>query len=149
MAKAPVAHILVIEDNPADVFFLQTALDEAGIAYTLTTLSDGAEALGYLQRAESATHVVPPSLIVLDLNLPKVAGITLLEVLRTTPPFRTVPVVVLTSSESPRDQAALVPYKVTYLHKPPDLDAFLALGPVLGALAQVSVQPETPLDHDH
>jgi CheY-like chemotaxis protein len=118
--------LLVIEDNPADVHLLRSALATAELHCELTVIDDGADALAFL-RQPSAT--APPDLAIVDLNLPKHSGQEIIEEMRATPAFREVPVVILTSSSSQRDRASLEHTHVRrYIVKPADLDEFMKVG---------------------
>jgi chemotaxis family two-component system response regulator Rcp1 len=120
-----VRHILLAEDNPADVYLLREALSlEDGENIDLTVVSDGEEAMKYIEQGRKR-----PDLIVLDLNLPKSDGGDVLRCIRDRPELHNVPVVILTSSDSPKDKSAIERLGAScYLTKPSELDAFLALG---------------------
>ncbi len=93
--------ILVVEDNDADTYYLKLVLDRMGVAYTMSVLGDGESAVNFLlKRGEFAT-VFTPDLIFLDLNLPKLSGV---EVLEAMPPFRRFPFCILTGSAMERDK---------------------------------------------
>lgn len=136
--------IFLTEDNPADVYLLREALGvDSNADVELLVASDGAEALDYVQRRGPYASVPRPDLIVLDLNLPKSDGTDVLQCIRDSKEFRDVPVVILTSSDSPRDRAAAVRLGANgYITKPSDLDAFLSLGKVLRSYVG-EVGPET------
>jgi CheY-like chemotaxis protein len=128
------ARIVVVEDNPGDVHLLRLALLQAGLVCDLRVLEDGAEGMR-LARREPPYHDTVPDLIVLDLNLPKHDGLEVLSALRADPVLSAVPVVVFTSSTSPRERARMEELGAArFLAKPPDLDAFLAVGHMLRSL---------------
>lgn len=140
--------ILLAEDNPADVYLIREALKEHGVDCAIQTASDGREVLTLIDSAGPAWH---PDLIILDLNLPRHDGIELLRKLRSTEELSRVPVVVLTSSDSPRDRATATELGATrYLSKPSNLEHFLELGAVFKELLMHSHQtvpgaiPEEP-----
>jgi CheY-like chemotaxis protein len=123
--------ILVIEDNPADVELLRMALDQAKLNYRLSVVTDGASALAVLGDKSPDAPAVP-DLTVLDLNLPKYDGLELLEAARSNPRFAFMPVAILSSSSSPREQNKIQNFgRVKYITKPSDLDAYLAIGATL------------------
>jgi len=93
------ASIVVVEDNPADVLLIRKALEEKGIKCELTCFDNGETALKNL----SQQGRLLPDLILLDLQLPKADGVEVLGKIRGMPRFSEVPVVILTSSESPSD----------------------------------------------
>lgn len=124
--------ILVAEDNPADIYLLREALSLAANDVDLLVVSDGEEALEYVQRQGRFPDAIVPDLVVLDLNLPKSDGSDVLRCIRETPIYAGVPVVVLTSSDSPRDRKLVEALGANcFITKPSDLDAFLALGRTL------------------
>jgi CheY-like chemotaxis protein len=97
--------ILLIEDNPDDRELMRLAFAEINIQHNLITVSDGLEALDYLRRYQSDrdSYTLLPSLILLDLNLPKLNGIEVLRRIRAN--FRTkfIPIVIISSSTEPQD----------------------------------------------
>jgi CheY-like chemotaxis protein len=126
--------ILVAEDNPADVYLIRAALEEHGIDMPVQVASDGSEVLQIIQ--EQAAFAEPQlNLIILDLNLPRHDGIEILQRLRETDRLAHVPVVVLTSSDSPRDRMVASELGAAcFLRKPSNLDKFLSLGLVFKQL---------------
>jgi CheY-like chemotaxis protein len=97
------ARILVIEDNPGDIFLLRQALNKLHEPYVLEVLSDGQEAFEFvsLQRAGAQEE---PCVIVLDLHLPKHSGEDVLKVIRQEPVLAHIQVVALTTLASPNDE---------------------------------------------
>jgi CheY-like chemotaxis protein len=126
--KSPHA-ILLVEDNPADVKITQRALEESGLAVELIVVRDGQEAVEYLLRQgrhAAATSWRAPNLILLDLNLPKMTGREVLEIVRATPNLRAVPVVVLSTSGRQEDIEQMYAAGAnTYIEKPPDFVRFV------------------------
>jgi two-component system response regulator len=124
-----VAHaILLVEDNPADVEITRRALRESAAPVELIVVRDGQEALDYLLRQGGNTAAAwrMPDLILLDLNLPRLTGREVLERIRTDDTFRSVPVVVLTTSTRPEDVRALYAAGAnTYIEKPRDFKHFV------------------------
>jgi len=118
--------ILVIEDSVADVLLIDEALRDAGVDFQMTVLNDGEKALDHLRGIAASP---PPDLILLDLNLPKHDGIEVLVQYRMNVSLFAVPIVVLTSSDSPSDrQRTRIIGISAYLRKPMDLPGFLAIG---------------------
>lgn len=121
--------ILLVEDNPDDVELTRLAFAEAKIANRLVVVGDGAEALDYLfgrGRHEGRDAADLPSLVLLDLNLPKVDGREVLQAIRGEERTRTLPVVVLTTSTEPFDVEASYALGVnSYIQKPVDFEQFV------------------------
>jgi CheY-like chemotaxis protein len=119
------AVILLVEDDRVDVMTVQRALEINNISNPLYVARTGVEALGML-RGDGFPRIEPtPSLVLLDLNLPKMGGIELLKELRADPEFHSLPVIVLTSSNEPRDRDAAFEFEVEdYIVKPHSFDEF-------------------------
>jgi len=135
--------ILLAEDNPADVYLIREALREHGVDCTLHVASDGGEMLRIISSEQAQTEDRRPALIILDLNLPRHDGTEILERLRETPELARVPVVVLTSSDSPRDRLVASQFGAArYLRKPSSLEQFLSLGAIFkDLLGQTKTRP--------
>lgn len=121
--------ILLVEDNPDDVELTRIAFVEAKLANRLVVASDGVEALDYL--FARGTHAARdpddlPSIVLLDLNLPKVDGREVLQAIRASERTRSLPVVVLTTSAEPFDVEASYALGVnSYIQKPVDFEQFV------------------------
>jgi CheY-like chemotaxis protein len=94
--------ILLVEDNEGDVELTQRALRDSERTCTLTVAEDGAAALEQL-RASGDAGAARPQLILLDLNMPRMGGKRFLEIVKQDAQLKSIPVVVLTSSQSPND----------------------------------------------
>jgi CheY-like chemotaxis protein len=122
------AKILLVEDDPQDVELTLRAFRSEDIQIRVEVVRDGEEALDYLFRQgpyqnSSAEH--PPQLVVLDLKLPKIGGLQVLEALKTNPECASIPVIVLTSSGEQRDIAECYRLGVnSYIQKPVDIVEF-------------------------
>ena len=113
--------IVLVEDNPHDLFLVKEALRARSIEAELTCFSDIPEALSALRDDDFPT----PDAVLLDLNLPRGEGVEVLETVRHAPRMAGVPVAVLTSSESPRDRDRASRLGISaYIIKPHELDAF-------------------------
>ena len=121
--------ILLVEDNPDDVELTRLAFEEANVANRLVVVSDGAEALDYLFARGKHAQRNPaelPSIVLLDLNLPKVDGREVLQAIRAEPATRGLPVIVLTTSAEPFDVEASYALGVnSYIQKPVDFERFV------------------------
>jgi CheY-like chemotaxis protein len=98
--------VLLIDDDPADVFLVQRAFGKLGLAATLKVVNDGEEAIAYLSgRAKYAQRAVfpLPTLLLLDLKMPRKSGFEVLEWIKGQPTLRRLPVIVLTSSNQRAD----------------------------------------------
>jgi two-component system response regulator len=135
--------ILLVEDSEDDVELTLRALRRNAVPGRVEVARDGAAALDYLLGGREAAL---PSVVLLDLNLPKVSGLEVLERVRAHPRTRLLPVVILTSS---REQADLVRgYALganSYVRKPVDYDAFQEAARQLGQYwLQVNEAPPPP-----
>ena len=121
--------ILLVEDNPDDVELTRLAFDEAKIANRLVVVGDGAEALDYLFAQGRHAGRDPndlPSIVLLDLNLPKLDGREVVQAIRADPATLAIPVVALTSSAEPEEVEALYALGVnSYIQKPVDFTRFV------------------------
>jgi CheY-like chemotaxis protein len=121
-----------VEDNAADVYLVNEVLRHCGLDYRLHVSADGAEALAFLENLESDAECPDVALILLDLNLPKIHGIQVLERIRKSRRCGAVPVVILTSSDSPTDLAAIRRLSATaYFKKPAEVVAYMQLTQVI------------------
>src|SRR5947209_3978091 len=127
--------IFLAEDNPADAYLLKEALHAHGIEHEIDRCVDGEECVNRLAK-EAGT--LRPDLIIVDLNLPRVDGLEVLRNIRARSEFDAVPVIVLTSSQSPRDrQSAYECGADAFVSKPPRLDEFLdVIGQSVSTLLQ-------------
>jgi CheY-like chemotaxis protein len=125
-----VFEILLAEDNPGDVLLFREALNNQGLRCNLLVAADGQKAIALLGDDAGSYR---PDLIVLDVNLPKANGDAVLRHVRHQARLTGVPVIMLTSSSSPTDQAAALNLGATlYLQKSSDLNELLNLGKIVG-----------------
>src|SRR5262245_20492499 len=112
--------ILLIEDDPGDVLLTTEAFQSSKVTNVLRVVSDGAAAVEHLRTQP------PPDLILLDLNLPKVSGPEILELVKGDPQLRRIPVVVLTTSSAEEDIVHTYDrHANAYITKPVDVGRFL------------------------
>lgn len=118
--------ILLVEDNIADIRLIQNLLKDVNVQASLQVATDGVMALNFLHRTGNFTHVELPDLILLDWNLPKKNGREVLTEIKNDPDLKSIPVIVLTTSDAESDViAAYNNYANSYLIKPVDLDNFI------------------------
>ena len=91
-------HILLVEDNAADIYLFRQALKDAGLNFELTVIENGADGLAFARRQGEYAASSVPDLAVLDLNLPKGGGASVLEAMRQSKDLERVPVFIMTSS---------------------------------------------------
>lgn len=121
--------ILLIEDDPADARLAQIALKEAKVYSVVHHVRDGVEALDFLRRkAPDFTTAPRPDLVLLDLNMPRMDGRQVLQAMKGDSDLKTIPVVVLTTSDVDRDIAASYALGAnSFVTKPMDVDEFCAV----------------------
>jgi len=123
--------IFMAEDNPADVYMLDLALKESGAVFELEVAYTGKEALAFLEREKESSKPLL-DLILLDLNLPQHDGTDLLRYVRQDPHLGSVPTVLFTSSDSPKDRLnAIREGADRFIRKPSQLREYMAIGTTL------------------
>ena len=132
----PSPKILIVEDNPADVYILRLALQELAEEFDLEVASDGERALQHVRQERENPHDMHPCVILLDLHLPKYDGFEVLRAIRQEPVLSHIHVVVTTSIASPRDEAELRRLGADYRLKPRDLAEFTKLAADLIAICK-------------
>jgi len=118
--------ILLVEDNPDDVLITQRAWKKGCIRNPLHVVNNGEEALLYLQKKGKYIEASTPCLILLDLKMPKIDGFEVLENIKKDEVLKSVPVIVLTSSDRSKDVKDA--YQLgcnSYIVKPIDFDKFI------------------------
>ena len=114
--------ILLVEDSEADALLVKEALDQVSDEHSVETVNDGEGALARL-RSATATR---PDLVLLDLNLPRKDGRTVLAEIKSDETLKSIPVIVLTTSSAPADVAfAYLHSANSYVRKPLGLDALV------------------------
>ncbi len=99
-------HVLLVEDDPGDVLITREAFAENKVRNQLSVVNDGVNALAFLRREGGYADAPRPDLILLDLNLPKMAGHEVLEQIKSDADLQRIPVVVLTTSDAEEDVLA-------------------------------------------
>ena len=118
--------ILLVEDDPGDVLMTREAFEHHKIRNALHVARDGVEALEFLKRKGRFGQAPRPDLILLDLNLPRKDGREVLGEIKQDPDLRTIPVVVLTTSEADEDIVRSYDLHANaYVTKPVDFEKFV------------------------
>jgi CheY-like chemotaxis protein len=136
--------ILMVEDDPRDVELSLTALADYNLANEVVVTRDGADALDYLySRGNYSTRSNDnPAVILLDLKLPKVDGLEVLQQIKSDDRLKMIPVVVLTSSREEKDMVASYKFGVNaYVVKPVDFHEFVNAIKELGAFWAIINEP--------
>ena len=122
-----VVDVLLVEDDPGDVVLIKEAFEFNKVHNALHVVSDGVQALDFLYRRNGHEGAPRPDLVLLDLNLPRKGGREVLEEVKADSDLRTIPIVVLTTSEAEED--ILRSYDLhanAYVTKPVDFAQFVA-----------------------
>ncbi|QVL31405.1 response regulator [Telmatocola sphagniphila] len=120
--------ILLVEDSPTDALLAREALGESRLFNQLHQVSDGVEAMAFLNQEGAYATAPRPDLILLDLNLPRKDGREVLAELKTDERFKRIPVIVLTTSHAERDILAAYNHHANcYIVKPVDFQKFTSV----------------------
>ncbi|MBA3672542.1 MAG: response regulator [Gemmatimonadaceae bacterium] len=118
-------HVLLVEDHPGDVRLTREVFREANQSIQLHVATDGAQAMAFLRREGEHEQAPRPDLILLDLNLPRIDGRQVLAQIKEDSDLKTIPTVILTTSEDTADIDGSYQLQAnSYLTKPVQLDAF-------------------------
>lgn len=118
--------ILLVEDNPGDVQLMMEALEDAKVNNRVIHAEDGEVAIQTLLKGREKQPPDLPDLVLLDLNLPRVHGKEVLKFIKDDEILKSIPVVILTSSQAEEDIARSYEYHANcYIIKPIDLDRFM------------------------
>jgi len=128
----------VAEDNYPDVLIVREAIRLENLPLDIHVASDGEQAIQFIARADADPQAPRPHLLLLDLNLPRRDGFEVLQRLRASERCRDIPVLVMTSSNSPKDLNQAAALGAGYFRKPPSYDEFMQLGAVLKQLLRDS-----------
>lgn len=109
-----------------DFLLTQEALKECNVGYVLHHFQEGTEALKYLNKQVPYQDAVMPDFVLLDLNMPKMSGLEVLQIIKNTPYLKKIPIIVLSTSYSDSDvEAAYELHANAYIPKPLDYDDFV------------------------
>jgi CheY-like chemotaxis protein len=117
-------NILLIEDNEGDILLTMEAFEDSKIVNKITAIKDGKEAINFFEKLNGKEAV--PHLVLLDINLPKVSGHEVLTYIKNNEKYKSIPVIMLTTSSSEKD--ILQSYKNhvnCYITKPIDVSDFM------------------------
>jgi CheY-like chemotaxis protein len=118
--------ILLVEDNPADIRLIEEGLNETRVRNVLHPVTNGQQAIDFLFRREEHADAPRPDLILLDLNLPGISGHEVLAAVKQDDGLRSIPVVVLTSSESEIEiKRAYENHANCFISKPVDFNSLI------------------------
>lgn len=121
-----VIDVLLVEDDPGDVLMTREAFEDNKVANRLQVVSDGVSALAFLRKEGAHADAPTPDLVLLDLNLPRMDGREVLEAMKNDEALRSIPVVVLTTSEAEEDVVRSYSLHANaYVTKPVDFDRFI------------------------
>jgi DNA-binding response OmpR family regulator len=121
--------ILIVEDNRMDVFLIRDALQAAGVRAEIHVVSDGNAATAFFDQADADENAPRPALVLLDMNLPKKSGADVLKHLRASLRCGGAAVLIVSSSDAPRERHAVAGLEVAgYFKKPSEYASFLQLG---------------------
>jgi CheY-like chemotaxis protein len=119
--------VLLVEDDPGDVLMTREAFADYKIANRLTVVTNGEDAIEYLDKGDRFADVPTPDLVLLDLNLPRRNGREVLRHIKEDVDLRRIPVVILTTSDAEQDILASYDLHANaYVRKPVDFDQFVA-----------------------
>src|SRR5262249_13884981 len=119
--------VLLVEDNPADVYLMMTALRDGRVKAHVHVVNDGEEALHFLRRERDFANSPRPDIVLLYLNLRGVPGLEVLTNIKADPELRRIPVVVISNSDAERDVfGAYDSHVASYIVKPSNVDDYFA-----------------------
>jgi chemotaxis family two-component system response regulator Rcp1 len=138
-------HILIAEDSKSDVFLIREALRKSGIDAQIHVVDDGEKTILFFAQADADPAAPCPDLILLDINMPRYKGGDILRRLRASFRCSGALVLIVTSSDSPRDREEMNALGANaYFRKPSEFSEFMKLGPVVGELLARSQNPREP-----
>jgi two-component system, chemotaxis family, response regulator Rcp1 len=127
--------VLIVEDNEADVFLIQEAIQAKKLPVTLHVVKDGEQAMRYFDQADGDASVPCPSLVILDVNLPKKQGGEVLKHIRRSRRCGNAVVIAVSTSDSARDREQMMALGANgYFRKPSEYAAFMKLGDIVKGL---------------
>lgn len=131
-------NLLLAEDNLPDALLVREIIRSENLPLDVHIAADGERAIDFIENATKDANAPAPDLLLLDINLPKRDGFKVLRRLRAIERFKSVPVLVINSSDAPRDLSEAAKLGAGYFRKPPSYDEFLKLGGVLRKILKES-----------
>jgi len=120
-----VVRVLLVDDDPGDIELTKASLEACKLVLDIAVVSDGEKAMEYLRRQGEYANIVLPDVVLLDLNMPRMDGREVLKAMKDDPVLRTIPVVILTTSDADKDVvAAYASGANCYVSKPMGLQQF-------------------------
>ena len=117
--------ILIVQSNPADTLLTVEAFKAAGVTRGLHCVQDGEDALAYLNQTGRYSHARTPDLLFLDLSQPRISGLEVLKVIKSTPQLLHIPIVVAAGADDPRFVRAVYELNgACFIRKPDDISEF-------------------------
>ena len=117
--------ILIVQSNPADTLLTVAAFKAAGVTHGLHCVQDGEETLAYLNRTGRHSHARTPDLLFLDLSQPRISGLEVLKVIKSTPELLHIPIVVAAGADDPKFVRAVYELNGScFIKKPSDINEF-------------------------
>ena len=131
-ASGLVRHVLVVEDNEADIFLIQTAISATKIPVFVHVVKDGDQAIRFFDAVDRDLTKPCPDIMILDINLPKRQGGDVLKHMRASGRCSRAQVIVVSTSDTTRDRAMMQELGADgYFRKPSDFDEFMRLGELI------------------
>jgi chemotaxis family two-component system response regulator Rcp1 len=131
--------VLIVEDNEADVFLIQEAIEAKKLALALYVVKDGEQAVRYFDQVDKDDAAPCPSLVILDINLPKKQGGEVLKHMRRSLRCRDALVIAVSTSDSARGRQQMMELGANdYFRKPSEYAAFMKLGDVVKRLLETN-----------
>jgi CheY-like chemotaxis protein len=132
----PRFNLLLAEDNLPDALLVREVVRLENLPIDIHVVADGQQAMEFIERSENNPDAPCPHFVLLDINLPKADGFEVLRRLRASERFKQIPVVVVSSSDSPGDRGQAAQLGAGYFRKPPSYEEYLKLGRVIKDLIE-------------
>lgn len=126
MTGNPTVEILLVEDSEPDILLTQEAFEETSVNHRLHVARDGEEAMRFLRRTGEYASAPRPDVVLLDINMPRKNGLEVLQELKSDPQLTSIPVLMLTTSQSEEDvRSSYTRHASGYVIKPVGFENFL------------------------